>query len=1301
MKKITAFIVFILILLINTNVNAKTIAGGKQVGIDPYLQFTDNDLPYYNYPDYKSLGLHKIIWSETGTGGGVITSAIYQIDINGKVGVCLDFDKPYCGNSRLKADKVTRSTALLRTYAYSLLGTDEYIEAQIIFWYLGKKGLLTTPIAVSDEMLKNILTSSEFINEYQLIQGLLGPNSDVGYIEITFKNGTKEDKELIDARDLIVDDSSMCNTIFRGYGTVTDYDMAPAECKTEGGTYAYSGTCYNPSGGKVSGIISSNQCAMIPGSNWVADKYIPRSGCQLFANKNGSSKEQYYWNKYLGTYDVFGYSYVGNSDYYSLCQRVNEGTNDYNTKLARIQSIGGSVQLNEFLKDVNTGTGLALYNKIYDPLLGNIPDYLVIYAPEDAECQRVISAPPSEDKPTCQDVLGALKSLYGYTNAKAEEFKNNKQWNDALAELVKKYPGSKDYILGEVPYCKDSITTCWQTINIYSDAIKRPNMSFSAKKNNSLFTYTRNLVSSTTINVCDGSCESEKDKFGPGKKYGCDCDRFKAALATKGSDVICDPVACTLTCTSSGIPGSGTCASMLATARQKKWDLKTFKNNITDPEHAEINSKGQLDCNTEPPCEPESTTPTIDKDGAYCHPKWGGTNIFTMSDSGDGTSAESKICYANSALNNGLGIAYKQDGEKISSRADDLSNSYCTLYCWESLTATMPQDFQVIDGSILAHFGYIISGRQFFWGLNYGNHLFATINTKRICYTNTTDYNKFATDWNNNENAIAKAIASYKAKEKYNNKNDGVYQKGECCYGGSYGTETETKLFFGTPEGWDCKFNQQKYFNGSGPYDEYVCTKSTTTCSGTKGHNYNKRAESDSYTSVTGSTFTESSGEASDICALSAPAASEFKVSNSTDTIKSLINNRGALRRTIDNCQSTRDSNTTWYTYTTKMSINVEKVLGSGQKVNKDLVSSADGYINGTEGAVVGQTGTYCTNIPSELAGLGTGIDCNNSPVTMYSDYTWTYNGINNFYYNDSFEFSVVKNGAWFMNNLSSSTTLQNIGDQEVKYDPKYGIPVSFNTATGVYDVSVDISGLGNNGHFDNFKDPDDTNGIYDYKKYECPVILQNILYENDCRYVCTDTTCTLDTRYKNPNSCPKECGVNATCAPIKDNGIDVVYRLIEMAAGDKAKIFPGIEGEKTGRNPGYNWSSFISSNNKKFKAITDASKVYKTEPLYSIELTPSVITEIRNSNKEYRNTSSAYGGAKDPYTSYYDSKGNYKIKCIKSGVDQSCVSTYITELINKGVITGLFATVDEDKRMNYIYKYKTCYNKDATCLNQ
>lgn len=54
MKKITAFIVFILILLINTNANAKTIAGGKQVGIDPYLQFTDNDLPYYNYPDYKN-----------------------------------------------------------------------------------------------------------------------------------------------------------------------------------------------------------------------------------------------------------------------------------------------------------------------------------------------------------------------------------------------------------------------------------------------------------------------------------------------------------------------------------------------------------------------------------------------------------------------------------------------------------------------------------------------------------------------------------------------------------------------------------------------------------------------------------------------------------------------------------------------------------------------------------------------------------------------------------------------------------------------------------------------------------------------------------------------------------------------------------------------------------------------------------------------------------------------------------------------------------------------------------------------
>lgn len=207
-----------------------------------------------------------------------------------------------------------------------------------------------------------------------------------------------------------------------------------------------------------------------------------------------------------------------------------------------------------------------------------------------------------------------------------------------------------------------------------------------------------------------------------------------------------------------------------------------------------------------------------------------------------------------------------------------------------------------------------------------------------------------------------------------------------------------------------------------------------------------------------------------------------------------------------------------------------------------------------------------------------------------------------------------------------------------------YGLPTSFLTPTGLkgnytwYDsvstdnddegyLTVTLKNLGtSNGdgtyHFDkmlNFAIKDDNTNVADFKPrnyvtYSCGYSIYNELFGYEDGEECVD--------------CPTP------------KGIDVVFRTVELI-NENADIeeqidraFPGKAGR--GRERGSNWTVNKSTGdnytNDDIASIL-SSDVYNNEPMYSISLDSALIQEIRNSNRDIRNTTAPDGTNLDPYT--------------------------------------------------------------------
>ena len=672
---------------------------------------------------------------------------------------------------------------------------------------------------------------------------------------------------------------------------------------------------------------------------------------------------------------------------------------------------------------------------------------------------------------------------------------------------------------------------------------------------------------------------------------------------------------------------TSTCAELLPSypGYQSDEKFEEFKSKITDSDKAIHNPNGTIACN---PCQPK-----VDVEKAVCQDKL--SSYFTLKDAADANDEPNEACYQ-------AGVAYQIDGqEAIGSLDKELSNTYCAVYCWESVTVNMPG--APSTAAEPAH-----AGQMFYWGMgNETNGLFATLETQRICWTQPK-YDAFDAAWNENETNIENTYNNYAKLDAFVNANG--YETKSCditadCQELSINKKGETV----------CKTCPSGY-SKDGAGCKKTGTKYTRTVNGLTGE-----------TSCYESAQSDPEGLVDDL--------KKTERDNALKDLKTYIENRQKLKSNIEACQSTsRINKDSMYKYIASM----EFITNEANTLNKNGVTNYkltgkldDANVVTTEESGLNRTYRCSANtggLDSNYVNPCQDANTNSWSIKSYPTFKWTYSGTYSFYYNEEFLFYAIKENMKIVNNVNDDyKPADYIFNKNLYYLEGYGFPIRFDQYVGTYDIGVSIKDLGHNGHFDKILEETDSEEKYGYDfqhGYFCEYYVDNPIYGS-------------------------ECPPNTPCEP---EGLDIIYRVIEMAAGNNKKIFPGIEGN--GRVIGSNWMDFIIDQEVKYKNVTSLGVIYDKAPMYTIELSPSNISKIRSNNKSYREK------GKDPYTSYKDEKDEVKITCTNDQDDsKTCISSYVTELIRRGVISGDYAIEQEGIRLTKLHNYKKCFTTTSgTC---
>ena len=924
---------------------------------------------------------------------------------------------------------------------------------------------------------------------------------------------------------------------------------------------------------------------------------------------------------------------------------------------------------------------------------------LAIYIAEDSEMFQNILAPvPAEYMPTCTNILGNLKEEYG-----------NSIPPDELNKLKQLFPGSASYLDRDTPVCSDKKSSCTEQVTTYNFIKSIPNPRYSPKAGNAKWLRIYGISGSYTNYKCnDGpTCLSEKDKFSQ-PPYNCSCDILKEKLKENWDEVkTCNSIACVVECNK--ITMEYTCKELLPSYSGVRTDteFEAFKKKITDPEKATHLADGTISCE---PCKPDVKVPN-----AICDVQGKVPSNFTLSDAVDEYGKRSETCYHNN-------ISYQIDGIPAKASIDEnfSKSPYCDVYCWESVFVDLPNSPSAM--------GNIIAGSLFYWGINQPEHIFAELQTKRVCWTKP-DYVAFANVWNANETAISQAYADYMAEVEYNKQGDSdvTVDSNKCCPG-EYTAPTEgtyTKVndcpvndvACASSHGCgvnDCDTSQGYWGRKSGGEEE--------KCSVAWGKTY--KLPSKDYT-IPGTTIKGTSNSKTSGCTSGSVSANDLKDYDEETKRKAAVaekvGKRNTLREQFLVCQSKKNINeSSMYDYS-KASIKFTTDTKTNLGLSRYGVGNANLVGDVKPGTVKVETNSAkdATAKTFNCSGINGGIGDSTDPDSSVSNicegqtyisvdnyetngYEWDYSGVYAFYYPEDYYFLSKKVTAEITNDVNDQfKPTEYEKEKNLYYIEGYGFPVGFTTTEGYFFAKVEISGLGHKGHFDDILNQTDSKEKYGYNfkdGYSCPYYVYNPLYQHQCHYECDPNTMKCKKTADSPADC---CDPQITTC---DKGkLAVVYRLIDMGEGNQKKIFPSIDGD--GRKIcsslsdtnciGANWASFISKKGgTPFKNITTTKVIYDNTPMYTIELTPTNIGKIRKDNTELRES------GKDPYTSYVDAKNKLKITCDEyQDETKSCVSSYITTLMNgnyKVITGGSFKITNESQRLKALRKYKTCYD-DST----
>lgn len=174
-------------------------------------------------------------------------------------------------------------------------------------------------------------------------------------------------------------------------------------------------------------------------------------------------------------------------------------------------------------------------------------------------------------------------------------------------------------------------------------------------------------------------------------------------------------------------------------------------------------------------------------------------------------------------------------------------------------------------------------------------------------------------------------------------------------------------------------------------------------------------------------------------------------------------------------------------------------------------------------------------------------------------------------------------------------------------YIGKSNLPVHYSTNPGTYDYKVMVTSFGSSDKFTKYV----INGSP----------FNRVNYKKDTTYQCNYTVECQKTIVCTPGSCDPSCDDHIT----RPSGTDLIYRTISLYYP-----FPGENATTTSlRAPGWNWQTSMS-----YDPVTsyiyqnrgvDYYEVYRLDPMYEVNLTPSLMRKIREYNKQQENVTGTF----------------------------------------------------------------------------
>ncbi len=619
------------------------------------------------------------------------------------------------------------------------------------------------------------------------------------------------------------------------------------------------------------------------------------------------------------------------------------------------------------------------------------------------------------------------------------------------------------------------------------------------------------------------------------------------------------------------------------------------------------------------------------------------------------------------------------EGATYSYKDENLSKAsmYCDVYCVEELTTNLTSTVQTVKA---------------------GNHFqiqTSTITGSRTCRTETIEWDAFNSDMNAANAAIKKAYEELRVEQNKQAAIDAAedagtlsYEKDVCkiCGEGTITSKSVCTLYNGTWEDGMCK---------KGPDGEEQFASACTIgdgCKETGKETWYRGLSWSGYGSVEGGSTGDSTEE---------PTANVVgKETNYNTKVGEAYTNITA----INNCSSgwSKDS-----IYKIDPDVTLEYSDGYNYEISLDLTPENDD--NNTT------TTTTSPSFSSDCVNTTVGVYNVNSNGELYysqetvrkcSYFQGTVSGYTELKLPDEYYRYVLKDTSLSIHGKELEEMLKTptstgltINYIDIGYS---NLPVSFQAQNGVYggdskgQYDYIYSNLGHIGDgpssVDYFLEEVDSEN---YGTWSCQFRVTNEIIEcppgdqtcsgeticpvgdpdcYECEFLCGDDYVCLE----NCTNCVEKCGSDTTCIakctnmttiPDTDGGGGsgegwLIYRPIDLY-----DPFPDLNAN--GRSTGYNWCFEGNCANDEKNPVVDyailnnrgvvGDDLYygeNAEPMYTFELTPDIINQIR-----------AYNDIND-YGSYVgkDSKGHYYDFRCNTGTGEACISEYLTHLID---ITG------------------------------